>query len=113
MVESAVKPVRKQMNRLKQWWAKRKLIKENRRKSEEINRIALEEELVEKLRCVMKEVQQEIAEVGFRPVKRYCHNTGDTYSTSYAVGPDNNVYRITAHSKGGYKIENILWKQTH
>jgi len=80
---------------------------EERRKAAELDKRTLEEQLCEKLRMVTKEIHAQIEQVGFKPIERYRHMEGSNYCNSYAVGPDNKVYRITAYSKGGYDIENI------
>ncbi len=92
---------------IKNWLARRRSIEENRIKAAEMDANTLEEQNSDRLRSVMNEIQQQIADAGFIPIKRLSHAKGARYAYSFAVGPDKKVYRVTGYIGGGHDIESI------
>jgi len=88
------------------WLNNRRLKREAEAKLQAEKEAKEEQELVDKLRAVMKETQNDaLVKAGFIPINRTCHTKGSHSATSYAVGPDKKLYRIRVFSGGGVEIE--------
>ncbi len=92
---------------LKQRAQLRLLDKKGREAWAEVEREAKEEARMARLREVLQEVQKEMADAGFLPIKRFRYNKGSGQACSFAVGPDKQLYRITGFIGGGYDIEKV------